>query len=126
MKTFSKAYIPYNGYYSTPFCRWQGGMQNENSIELGAKTARKWFLDKKKIDPTIIDYLYFGITIPQHYMFYSHTWTAAMVVEGAKDIPALMVHQACTTSATCMYLAAQNIEIGAYQTGYALMADRCS
>jgi acetyl-CoA acetyltransferase len=37
-----------------------------------------------------------------------------------------MVHQACTTSTTCIYLAAQNIELGAYQTGYALMSDRCS
>src|SRR4030066_1455866 len=59
-------------------------------------------------------------------MFYSHTWAAAMLCEGAKDIPALMIHQACTTSTTCIYLAAQNIELGAYQTGYALMADRCS
>jgi acetyl-CoA acetyltransferase len=49
-----------------------------------------------------------------------------MVVEGAKDVPALMVHQACSTSTTCIYLAAQNIEIGAYQVGYALMSDRCS
>ena len=51
MSSFSKAYIPYGGYYSTPFCRWQGSMQNENAIELGAKTARRWFLEKKKIDP---------------------------------------------------------------------------
>jgi len=48
------------------------------------------------------------------------------VVEGAKDVPALMVNQACTTSATCIYLAATNIELGAYQAGYALMSDRCS
>src|SRR4030066_1090404 len=59
-------------------------------------------------------------------MFYSHTWAAAMLCEGAKDIPALMINQACTTSATCICLAAQNIELGAYQTGYALMSDRCS
>jgi hypothetical protein len=59
MSTFTKAYIPYNGYYSTPFCRWQGSMQNENAIELGAKTARRWFLEKKKIDPGILDYLYY-------------------------------------------------------------------
>ena len=74
----------------------------------------------------MIDYLYFGITIAQHWLFYSHTWSAAMVVDGAKDVPALMIHQACSTSTTGIYLAAQNIELGAYQTGYALMADRCS
>ncbi len=41
MNTFSKAYIPYGGYYSTPFCRWQGSMQNENAIELGGKNGKE-------------------------------------------------------------------------------------
>ena len=125
MSRLSKAYIPFKGYYSSPFCRWQGSLANENPIVLGATTANRWF-KKRKIDPTVIDYLYYGVTIAQHHLFYSHTWAAGMVVEGAKDVPALMVHQACTTSATCIYLAAQNIELGAYQTGYALMSDRCS
>jgi len=125
MTRLSKAYIPYKGYFSSPFCRWQGSLANENAILLGAKTANQWF-KKRKIDPTIMDYFYFGITIAQHWLFYSHTWAAGIVVDGAKDVPALMVHQACSTSTTCIYLAAQNIELGAYQTGYALMADRCS
>ena len=125
MARLSKVYIPYKGYFSSPFCRWQGSLANENAILLGAKTANQWF-KKRKIDPTIMDYFYFGITIAQHWLFYSHTWAAAIVVDGAKDVPALMVHQACSTSTTCIYLAAQNIELGAYQTGYALMADRCS
>ena len=125
MARLNKVYIPFKGYYSSPFCRWQGKLANENAITLGAATANRWF-KKRGIDPTIIDYLYFGITIPQHILFYSHIWSAALLVEGKKDIPALMVHQACSTSATCIHLAAQNIELGAYQTGYALMADRCS
>lgn len=37
---YSKAFIPYGGYYSTPFARWQGSLQNENSIELAAATAK--------------------------------------------------------------------------------------
>jgi acetyl-CoA acetyltransferase len=125
MSRLSKAFIPFKGYYSSPFCRWQGSLANENAIVLGAMTANRWF-KARKIDPTVIDYLYFGITVAQHRLFYSHTWSAAMMTEGAKDIPALMVNQACTTSVTCIYLAAQNIELGAYQTGYALMSDRCS
>jgi acetyl-CoA acetyltransferase family protein len=126
MSTFSKAYIPYGGYYSTPFCRWQGSMQNENSIELGAKTARRWFLEKKKVDPGIIDYLYFGITIHQLHLFYSHNWAAGMLVDNQKDLPGLLVSQACTTSTTCLNLAALAIEHGDYEVGFALMADRCS
>jgi acetyl-CoA acetyltransferase family protein len=121
----TKAYIPYRGYYSSPFCRWQGTMANENAISLGATTANRW-LKKNNFDPTIFDYMYFGITVAQHYLFYSHTWAAAMLVDGAKDLPALMVHQACTTSTTCIHLAALNIEVGTYETGFALMADRCS
>jgi hypothetical protein len=27
----------------------------------------------------VIDYLYFGITIPQHHVFYSHTWASALI-----------------------------------------------
>ena len=126
MNTFSKAYIPYNGYYSTPFCRWQGSMQHENSIELGGKTARRWFLEKKKIDPTIIDYLYFGITIHQHHMFYSHNWSAAILVDNQKNLPGLMINQACTTSTTILQLAALAIENGTFDVAFGLMADRCS
>jgi hypothetical protein len=47
MNTFTKAYVPYGGYYSTPFCRWQGSMQNENSIELAGKTAGDGFSKKE-------------------------------------------------------------------------------
>jgi len=42
-----KAFIPYKGYYSTPFCRWQGTMANENSISLGATTANRWLTKKQ-------------------------------------------------------------------------------
>ena len=121
----TKVFIPYKGFYSSPFSRWQGIMANENAIVLGATTARKWFLESK-LDPTILDYLYYGITIAQHHMFYSHTWAAAMVVDNEKDLPALMVNQACTTSTTCIHLCAVNIEAGTYDTAFALMSDRCS
>jgi len=125
MSKLSKAYIPFKGYYSSPFCRWQGSLANENAIVLGATTANRWFRHRK-IDPTVIDYLYFGYTVVQHHIFYGHTWAAAMLVEGKKDLPALLVSQACTTAVTCIYLAATNIELGAYQTGFALVSDRCS
>ena len=35
----TKAFIPYRGYYSTPFVKWQGTLANENAIALGARTA---------------------------------------------------------------------------------------
>ena len=121
----TKAFIPYRGYYSTPFCRWQGSMQNENSIVLAATTARRW-LDSRGIDPAVLDYLYFGITIGQPELFYSHNWAAGMLADGRKNLPGLMVNQACTTSTTCLHLAALQIEVGTFETAFALMTDRCS
>lgn len=100
-------------------------MANENAIVLGANTARNWFL-KKELDPTVLDYMYYGITIAQLHMFYSHNWAAAMLVDNQKALPALMVNQACTTSTTCIHLAAVNIEAGTYDTAFALMSDRAS
>ena len=126
MDTFKNVYIPYNGYYSSPFCRWQGSLQNENAIELGGKTARNWFLQKKKIDPTIIDYVYFGITIPQHHLFYGHTWSTATLLDDQKYVPAVFIHQACSTSTTILQLAALAIDHGSLNVAFGLMTDRCS
>jgi acetyl-CoA acetyltransferase family protein len=126
MDTFKNAYIPYNGYYSSPFCRWQGSLQNENSIELGGKTARNWFLQKKKIDPTIIDYVYYGTSIAQHHFFYGHTWSAAILTDDQKHVPALFIHQACSTSTTVLQLAALAIDHGSLNLAFGLMTDRCS
>jgi acetyl-CoA acetyltransferase len=125
MKAFTKAYIPYKGYYTTPFCRWQGSMQYDNCITLGANTARRWFLERK-LDPTMIDYLYFGTTVAQHHWFYAHQWSGAMLTDDKKFVPGLFIHQACSTSTTIMNLCAQNIELGIYDVGFGLMSDRCS
>jgi acetyl-CoA acetyltransferase family protein len=125
MDTFKNAYIPYSGYYSSPFCRWQGSMQNENAIDLGARTARNWFL-QKKIEPTIIDYVYFGITIPQHHVFYGHTWGTAILTDDKKHVPALLIHQACSTSTTALQLSSLAIDHGSLNVAFGLMTDRCS
>ena len=41
MKSYTQAYIPYKGYFSSPFSRWQGSMQNDNAVELGANNCEK-------------------------------------------------------------------------------------
>ncbi len=100
-------------------------MANENAIVLGANTAKRWFASRD-LDPTELEYLYFGMTIAQNRMFYSHNWAGAIIMDGRKNLPGLFVHQACTTSATCIHLAAVNIEAGTFETAFALMTDRCS
>ncbi len=129
MSTFTKAFIPYGGYYSSPFSRWQGSLQHDNAIWLGANTARKWFLEKLEVDPSIIDYFYFGATVSQHHWFFSHQLAAAILVDDQEDrkhVPGLFIHQACSTSTTILNLLAQNIEFGMYDVGFGLMSDRCS
>ncbi len=120
---YSKAFIPYRGYYSSPFSRWQGSLANENSIELGAATSKRW-LSEKKIDPGVFDYLYFGKTVGQPYSFYSSPWAAALM--GADRIPAVHISQACSTSTTCINMAAIGIETGAHDNVFCLMTDRTS
>jgi acetyl-CoA acetyltransferase len=126
MKGFTKAYIPYGGYYSTPFSRWQGSMQNDNAVSLAAETARRWFLEKKKLDPTIIDYLFLGSTVAQNHWFIAHNWAAAILTDDKKFVPGLFVNQCCSTSTTVLNLAAMNLELGIYDVAFNLMADRCS
>jgi len=100
-------------------------MANDNAIVLGANTAKRW-MAQREIDPTLIDYLYYGITVSQCRMFHSHNWASAMILEDRKNVPGLMVNQACSTSTTCIHLSALNIEIGTYEMAFALMSDRCS
>ena len=118
-----KAYIPYGGYYSTPFCRWQGSLANENSLVLGANTTKRW-LDAKGWDPNMFDYLFLGVTIGQSKVFYGSTWVAGMM--GAPDIPGVTVMQACSTSTTSIYQASLGVENGYHENAYCLMVDRCS
>jgi acetyl-CoA acetyltransferase family protein len=125
MKAYTKAYIPYKGYYTTPFSRWQGSMQYDNAVELGAATARRWFLEKK-IDPAILDYMYFGSTVAQNHWFVGHNYAASILTDDKKLLPALFVNQACATSTTVLNLLAKDLELGVYDVGYGLMVDRCS
>ena len=118
-----KAFIPYGGYYSTPFCRWQGSLANENSIVLAAETSKRWLADKAW-DPEMFDYLYLGVTISQIHQFYAAPWAASLM--GAGHIPGIALAQACTTGTTCLYQAAVGVETGLYNNAYVMTTDRTS
>jgi len=119
----SKAFIPYGGYYSTPFARWQGSLANENSIVLGANTSRRFF-EKKGWDPKAIQYVLVGSTVYQKQWFYGGPWAAAMM--GATDAPGVLINQACSTSTLALYQAAMGIETDLFDQSWCLLADRCS
>ena len=119
----TKAFIPYRGYYSTPFVRWQGTLANEHSIVLGANTSRRFF-ESRKWDPKKVDYVIVGSTVYQKQWFYSGPWASAMM--GAVGAPGLLVSQACSTSTFSIYQAGMGIETGMFGNCWCLLADRCS
>jgi len=119
----TNAFIPYGGYYSSPFIRWQGSLANENAITLGAATTKRW-LAEKNWDPKTFDYVILGITVGQPKMFYGGPWSAALI--GAVDTPGLLVSQACSTSTTGIFQAATGVETGLYTNCFTLFVDRCS
>ena len=119
----SNAYIPYKGYYSSPFAKWQGSLANEHSIVLGAKTAKN-FLEANDISPNLFDYLILGATVGQPHSFYGGPWSSALL--GAQNISGCLISQACSTSTTVICQAATGIETGLYNSVFTLMTDRCS
>jgi len=119
----TKAFIPYRGYYSTPFVRWQGTLANEHSIVLGANTSRRFF-ESRKWDPKKIDYVIVGSTVYQKQWFYSGPWASALM--GAVGAPGLLVSQACSTSTFSIYQAGMGVETGMFGNCWTLLADRCS
>lgn len=120
---FSNAYIPYRGYYSSPFARWQGTLANVHSIPLAGATVKRW-LAEKGWDPAQIDYVNFGCTVAQPRVFYSGPWVAA--ISGCERTPGVWISQACSTSTTCIYQAAMAVELGSAATVLNVMADRTS
>ncbi len=119
----TKAFIPYRGYYSTPFARWQGSLANEHSIILGAKTSKRFF-ESKGWNPLEIQYVLVGSTVYQKQWFYSGPWAAALM--GATDAPGVLINQACSTSAFAIYQAGMGLETGMFDNSWCLLADRCS
>jgi acetyl-CoA acetyltransferase family protein len=119
----TQAFIPYKGYYSSPFARWQGSFATQHAIELGAATARAW-LASRKIGPENFDYLILGATVGQPHIFYGGPWAAALL--GADTIAGAWLSQACSTSTTAVFQAAMGIETGSFNCVFTLMTDRCS
>jgi acetyl-CoA acetyltransferase len=124
---FQKAYIPYGGYWSTPFCRWQGSFAHLNAVPFAADIAAR-ALQERDISPQVFDGLYFGITVPQMHSFYGGPWLAGLIGAGAATGP--MIGQACATGARVMAMAGFELEAsagaGEERVILAATADRCS
>jgi acetyl-CoA acetyltransferase family protein len=120
---FENAYIPNGGYWSTPFCRWQGSLAHLNAIPFAAEIAAR-SLEDLGISPQVFDSLYLGITVPQKHSFYGGPWLAGLIA--AETVPGTMISQACATGARVVAGAASEVEVSGDRVALAITADRCS
>jgi len=120
---FNDVWIPYGGYWSTPFSAWQGAFALLPPIPFAAEmTARA--LSERGIAPTEIDGLCLGTTVASKHSFYGAPWFAGMA--GLCTVSGPTINQACATSVRCIVQAAQELESKAATTYLAAAADRTS
>jgi len=120
---FKNVYVPYKGYWSSPFCAWQGSFQNQHAIELAAATAKK-FLELRGITPDIFDGLVFGSTIPQKGWFFDGPQFAMQM--GNPHLSGPRIAQACATSTASINVAANFVEAGSNANVLVATCDRSS
>jgi len=106
---FENAYIPYGGYWSTPFVKWQGNFANLHPVTFAADVTKR-ALAERQIDPQVFDALFLGMTVPAKNSFFGAPWLAGLI--GAEGITGPIFSQACATSARVIGSAAFEIEAG--------------
>jgi acetyl-CoA acetyltransferase len=122
---FSNAFIPYGGYYSSPFVKWQGALAAEHPVRLGGATCKRWMAERKPWwDPTLIDYVNMGNTVYTKHAFWNGSWIAALL--GAERTVGVWISQACSTFTTCVYQASLAVEAGTAEWVLNIGADRIS
>ncbi|MCC6523011.1 MAG: thiolase family protein [Polyangiaceae bacterium] len=118
-----RTFIPYGAYWSTPFCRWQGGLGGFHALELAARAGRAFFA-AQKLGVEAFDGVALGTTVPQRHAFYGAPWVAAML--GMPGVTGPTIAQACATSAAVLAHAALEVEAGVRECVLAVTADRTS
>jgi len=122
---FEQVFIPYGGYWCTPFVKWQGSFASLHPLAFAADIARR-ALAERQIDPASFETLYLGLTVPARGAFYGAPWVAALI--GATAITGPTLSQACATSARLLGSAACEVEAspGGGRAVLCLAADRTS
>lgn len=120
---FKNVYVPYKGYWSSPFCKWQGSFQNAEAVELAAQTA-KTFFKLRGYQPDSFDAVVLSTTIPQKMWFYDVPHFATMM--GNPDISGPRISQACASSTVSVNYAAGNVELGHQENVLIAACDRAS
>jgi acetyl-CoA acetyltransferase len=117
------AEIPYGGYWSTPFFKWQGQVQNLHALQFAAWVAQRELL-QREISPEVFDHGILGTSVPQRQSFYGMPWLASLV--GASRLTGPTIAQACATGVRCLAAAEQEIQLGLASSVLVVTADRTS
>ncbi len=106
---FENVFIPYSGYWCTPFVKWQGNFASLHPLTFAADMTKRALADRQ-IDPKSFEALYLGMTVPAKSSFYGAPWLAGLI--GAEKITGPTINQACATSARVIGDAAHDVETG--------------
>jgi acetyl-CoA acetyltransferase family protein len=120
---FDHAFLPSNGLWYTPFCKWGGSFANLHALKFAARITRQ-ALDRRQIDPAQFGEVVVGWTIPSPDCFYAGPWVAGMI--GAERATGAIVSQACATSAAALAHAAAKIESRDEAPILVVLADKTS
>ena len=117
------AEIPYGGYWSTPFCRWQGDFKNLHALSFASHVLRDE-LRERDWSKNVFDFMVLGNTIPQQHSFYGAPWVATL--GGLEGVSGPTVSQACASGIRSIVSAVGEIEMGLATSALVVTADRTS
>jgi acetyl-CoA acetyltransferase len=115
--------IPYGCYWSTPFTRWQGALAHLNAVQFGAWVAKRE-MERRAIDPSVVDHCVLGITVFQHHSFFGLPWFTGLA--GMGHVTGQTLSQACATGARALLAGKQEIDEGLATVALVATTDRCS
>ena len=105
----TNAWVPYGGYWTTPFSKWQGSFAGLPPIPFAADVASR-ALEEKGIHKSQFDGLCLGWTVPSRHGFYGGPWIGALM--GMTDVTGPNIAQACATSVRCLAYGASEVMTG--------------
>ncbi len=120
---FTNTWIPYGGYWSTPFCAWQGSFAPLAPIPFAADVTKR-ALSERGVDVSAFDGMCLGTTVPSKGSFYGAPWFAGLA--GLCHVTGPTINQACATSVRTLVQGAQELESGSATVYLAASADRTS
>jgi len=119
----ANVWIPYGGYWCTPFSKWQMSFATLPPIPFAAETAAD-ALSSRGIPVGSFDGMCLGTTVPSRHSFYGAPWLAGLM--GMDDVTGPNIAQACATSVRCMVYGAEELETRGATCFLAIACDRTS